>query len=323
MKQFVNTLKEKDHVKSVFLIKDKKLLKDKKGNSYLSATALDKTGSVNVRVWESVDRNNEQFEEGDFVLVKGYVQLYQNRKQIIANEVVRVSSDDCEIEDFFKSSTESPNKMFEQLMSEVESLENVFIKQLCLKVLESPENEVKLKKGAAARTIHHAYVGGLLEHILSICKLMNFIANHYSFLNRDYLIFGAIFHDLGKIKELEIKNGINYTDTGRLVGHMMIACEMIDQYSAKIDEFPSSLKDQLKHIVLSHHGKLEYGSPKRPKFLEALVVAMIDELDSRINSVFDFMKSEIEVGENWSRYNSMYDRYFYLDILKEQLDKEL
>ncbi len=148
---------------------------------------------------------------------------------------------------------------------------------------------------------------------------MESIVKHYPFLSRDLLIFGAIYHDLGKIFELDLSEGIHYTRAGRLVGHMVLACEMIDKQAAKIPDFPDEMRDILKHIILSHHGKLEYGSPKLPMFPEAIVVAMIDDLDSKMNTLFHFLKTEVgnvPASENWSHYHPGFERYFYLDFFR-------
>ncbi len=186
--------------------------------------------------------------------------------------------------------------------------------------MEDPEIKPDLLRSPAAKSIHHATQGGLLEHILSICKIMEFLAGHYTFLSRDLLIFGAIFHDIGKVWELKLDQGIQYTDRGKLIGHMELACELIDRKSQKILGFTDELRDLCKHIVLSHHGKLEYGSPKRPKFLEALVVAMVDDLDSKVNTVKKFIDSERDSGQRWSSFNDLFERYFILDNLKFKVD---
>ena len=196
----------------------------------------------------------------------------------------------------------------------------LFIRQLLEDSLNDEEIRQALIRAPAAKTIHHAYMGGLLEHIVSICGVMQGLASHYSFLNLDYLLFGAIFHDLGKIRELKIEEGIQYTDAGRLVGHMGIAADIIENKSQKILGFSEEKKNLLKHIVYSHHGKLEYGSLKTPAFPEAYVVAMIDDLDSKLNTMVDFMKEELTSGEKWTRYHQGFDRYFFLEILRAKLE---
>jgi 3'-5' exoribonuclease len=160
----------------------------------------------------------------------------------------------------------------------------------------------------------------LLEHILSICRILDFFASHYPHLNRDLLIFGGVFHDIGKVWELTYENGFSYSDRGRLLGHMQIACELIDKKSSRIMGFSDELKDICKHIILSHHGKLEYGSPKRPKFAEAMVVAMIDEFDSKVSTLKTLFEGERQSGERWSRYSELFDRYFLLDDMNEKLN---
>jgi 3'-5' exoribonuclease len=187
-----------------------------------------------------------------------------------------------------------------------------------LDVLNDAELRPKILQAPAAKSIHHAYVSGLLEHVLSICGLMKFLHGHYRNqgieLKLDYLIFGAIFHDIGKIWELELTHGIAYTDKGKLLGHMAMAVELIEKKSSRILGFPEMTKDLLKHIVLSHHGKLEYGSPKLPMFLEAFLVAAIDDLDSKVNTIGMFIQSERASGETWSKFHPLFERYFLLKV---------
>lgn len=316
MKQFVRDLKDRDHVGSIFLATDKMVLTDRNGKTYMSFNLADASGSINARVWEKVEDWSKSFEPGDFVQVKGFVQTYQNRRQVIVQEIQRASQTDVALKDFVGAAVTDPNQMFDQLVKLAETLGEPNIRALTLAVLNDEEVKPRLLRAPAAKSIHHAYMGGLLEHVLSICQVMEFLATHYRFLNRDLLLFGAIFHDIGKVWELSIDEGIRYTDRGRLVGHMAIACELIDDKTRAIDQFPPSLKDVLKHIVLSHHGKLEYGSPKEPAFPEAMVVAMIDDLDSKLNTVLGFMRQELGSGESWTRLNPHFERYFYLDFLR-------
>ncbi|MGE0764470.1 MAG: 3'-5' exoribonuclease YhaM family protein [Bdellovibrionales bacterium] len=315
-KQFVRDLKDREAVESIFLAADKMILTDRNGKSYMSFNLADASGTINARIWEKVDEISKVFEPGDFVRVKGFVQTYQNRRQVIVQDLNKADSSLVALKDFVGAAVTDPQEMFDQLITLTTTFEDAHIRDLTLSVLNDAELKPRLLKAPAAKSIHHAYMGGLLEHVLSICGTMNFLASHYTFLNRDLLLFGAIFHDIGKVWELSIEDGIKYTDRGRLVGHMAIACEMIDEKSRGIFGFPVALKDALKHIVLSHHGKLEYGSPKEPAFPEAIVVAMIDDLDSKLNTVVGFMRQELGTGENWSRFHPQFDRYFYLDFLR-------
>jgi 3'-5' exoribonuclease len=315
-KQFVKDLKDRDAVVSVFLAVDKSVLTDRNGKSYMSFNLADASGSINARVWDKVDDWARVFEPGDFVRVKGHVQTYQNRRQLIVHDIQKADAGQVALKDFVGTAVEDPAKMFGRLLALVNTMEDPHIRQLVLTALGDAEVKSRVQRAPAAKSIHHAYLGGLLEHILSICNIMEFLAGHYAYLNRDLLLFGAIFHDLGKIWELTLEDGIKYTDRGRLVGHMAMACELIEREGAKVPGLTPEKADILKHIVLAHHGRLEYGSPKEPAFPEAMVVAMIDDLDSKLNTLVTFMRAELPSGEKWTRLHPQFDRYFYLEFLR-------
>jgi len=317
-RQTVQALKDKDNVDSLFLVKEKNVSVGKNGRPFMGLQLGDATGTIDARLWDRVDELAQEFETGDILRVKGQVQLFQNRRQLIVHRLERVDSATVNFEEFIPQSSRNVEDMMVELLKLVRSMKNDNLRQLILDTLEDPEIRPKILRAPAAKSIHHAWVGGLLEHILSICKIMDFMANHYSFLNRDLLLFGAIFHDIGKIWELSYDHGISYTDRGRLIGHMQIACELIDKKSSRILGFDEELRDICKHIILSHHGKLEYGSPKRPKFLEAMVIAMVDDFDSKVATVKTVIDGEKGSGEKWSRYNELFDRYFLLEDLNEK-----
>lgn len=314
----VKELKDKEPVHSVFLVKEKNIGVGKTGKPFMSLVLGDNTGNIDGRVWDQVEEFNKEFDTGDIILVKGSVQFFQNRKQLIISKITRQDSASFQLSDFVLSSAKNAEDMFAELMILVKEMNNEYLRMLVLSVLEDPEIRPMLFKAPAAKTIHHAWYGGLLEHILSITKILKGLAEHYDFLNRDLLYFGAIFHDIGKLWELEYDHMFGYTDRGRLIGHMEIACELVDRKSARIMGFPSDMKDICKHIILSHHGKLEYGSPKRPKFIEAFLVAFVDDLDSKMSTLNSFISSERGSGDSWSRYNDLFERYFFLDDLKEK-----
>jgi len=318
-KQTVRNLRDKDNVDSPFLVKSKTVGVGKNGRAFMGLQLGDSTGAIDARVWDRVDELSQEFEVGDIIKVKGLVQLFQNRKQLIVHKLERVDSATVNFDDFIPSTDKNSDDMFVELLQLVRSMKNDFLRQLILDTLEDPEIKPMILKAPAAKSIHHAWLGGLLEHILSICKIMDFMGSHYPFLNRDLLLFGGIFHDIGKVWELSYDNGISYTDRGRLIGHMQIACELIDKKSSRILGFTDELRDICKHIILSHHGRLEYGSPKRPKFMEAMVVAMIDDFDSKVATVKTIVESERDSGEKWSRYNEMFDRYFLLEDMNDKI----
>jgi 3'-5' exoribonuclease len=322
MKRFVRDIKEKDHVQSVFLVTEKNSGLDRNGKAFLSLTLADSTGHLNGRMFDKVDEVAAAFEVGDIIWVKGFVQLFQNRKQMILHEVRKAVEGEYTMPELVADLGGDPKKHFSELIEIVESLQDKFIKRLLLDTLNEPKLNALLLKAPAAKTIHHAYRGGLIEHVHSIALIMESLSEQYRFLNRDLLVFGAIFHDLGKVFELDLSEGIHYTQSGRLVGHMVLACDVIQERARAIADFPTDLLDVLKHIVLSHHGKLEYGSPKLPMLPEAIMVAMVDDMDSKMNTLFHFLKTEAEnvpASEKWSHYHPGFERYFFLDFFRKRM----
>lgn len=317
-KQRVQSLQDKDTVDTNFLVKEKVMGIGKNGRPFMSIQVGDASGSIDARLWDRVEELSREFEVGDVIRIKGVVQLFQNRKQLVVHRLERQEPSSVNMEDFIPKASRNAEDMLTELTQIVRTMKNDYLRQLILDTFEDPEIRPRLLRAPAAKTIHHAWIGGLLEHILSISKIMEFMAIHYKNLNRDLLLFGAIFHDIGKIWELSYDHGISYTDRGRLIGHMQIACELVDKKSSRILGFTDELRDICKHIILSHHGKLEYGSPKRPKFLEAMVVAMVDDFDSKVATLTTLIEGERGSGEKWSRYNELFERYFLLEDLNEK-----
>lgn len=316
----IKDFKDKEVIEDFFWVKEKQILKDKKGNHYLNLSVGDRSGRMNARLWDRAQELGELFEEGDFVWMKGHIQLFQSRLQMIVHDLRPASKSEVQLEHFLPASLRPIDEMWRELLGFIESIQNPFIRRLLELTIEDSKIAEDLKVAPAAKSIHHAYLGGLLEHILSIARLMNQFADHYKDLRRDFLIFGAIYHDLGKVRELEINQGIRYSDEGKLIGHMLIACEMIDRFSQKIPDFPIKLKWVLQHIILGHHGRLEYGSPKLPMFPEAILVAQIDEIDSQMQRILSVMSDEIAKDEDWTSFQSKDDRYYYLPILRGDFD---
>ena len=243
--------------------------------------------------------------------IKGTVQLYQNRKQVVIHKIERYEGD-VDLKDYIQSSKVLPENLLLELTKIVDTVESVALRTLILGVLSDPTIKPLLLIAPAAKSVHHAKFGGLLEHIVSIVRLSTLICQNYPQLNRDLLIFGAIFHDIGKVWELKIdEGGIRYTDRGRLIGHMVMACELVEKKTQSIFNFPQELKDICKHMILSHHGKHEYGSPKLPQTLEAYVLWMLDEMDSKIDSIQTAM-SLTQGDDSWSLYSQLFERNFYL-----------
>lgn len=316
----IKNLNDKDPVQDrIFLVKDKILGVGKTGKSFLTILIGDQSGQLDGRIWDNIEELQTRFEIGDLVKVKGVIQIYNQRKQLIIHRLEKVDDPSLNKDDFkIKERQIDTHALYSELFQMVQAIEIQPLKQLMLDCLQDEEIKPRLLKAPAAKTIHHAHRGGLLEHIVSICKVMQFMASHYNYLNKDLLIFGAIFHDLGKIWELDQteQQQIYYTAPGQLLGHMLLACELVEKKSQRILGFPEDLRMILKHIILAHHGRLEYGSPKVPMFPEAMVVAMIDDMDSKMDTMMSFINQERQSGESWSRFNDNFERYFYLDDLK-------
>lgn len=313
-KVFISQLQDKQMVTSTFLAKNKILLKDKRGKSYVSFLLSDSSGDVDAKIWDNAETLEGNFQSGDIISVKGLVQKYQNRMQFIVHKLERYDGS-VDIKDYLRSSHMAPEDMYRDLIAIVETFSNQPLQQLILDTLSDPTIKPLLMVAPAAKTIHHAKMGGLLEHILSIARLCRLVGSHYSQLDVELLIFGAIFHDIGKVWELKIDDhGISYTDKGRLLGHMAMAVELVEKKCQKIFNFPEDLKDICKHMILSHHGKQEYGSPKVPQTLEAYVLWMLDDLDSKIDSISHVMSLPTGDG-TWSQYSSLFERHFLIKPL--------
>ena len=248
--------------------------------------------------------------KGDIVLLNGILQQYNGQMQLKILEIKK--TDDAKSEEFMPKTNYDIESMFISLKKIVfDNLKNEKLIKLCTRFFDDTEVVNKFKKMPAAKTIHHAYMGGLLEHTLSIIKLAIIMSHHYNkYINKDLLITGALFHDLGKIYELDLTEGINYSTSGRLVGHLLIGIEKVSEYIRDIEGFPVELKDLIIHMLASHHGFLEYGSPQKPKTFEALVLYYIDDLDAKINTISSIFDRE-GIEQGWTSYDKLLERQLF------------
>lgn len=322
-KQFINDLRPKIQVNSPFLIKFISEVEARDGRSYLSLILADKSGEMEGRKWNEASKDAESFKSGDIVLIQGKVNLFQNRQQIIVQDILPLNQEKLQREDYiFKAKTEA-EIMFSQLIDLVNSLEEVYIRDLLLSLLHDNEISRRLKTWQAGKTIHHAYESGLLEHILSCSKLGVFLSDFYQ-VNKSYVLAGCILHDLCKVYELTEGPNVEYTDEGKLVGHLVKGVELLEFYSTKIKNFPYPQKIHLKHILLSHHGEYEFGSPKIPQTKEAYLVHLIDLLDSKMNAMDSAVRTDSQTGK-WTNYIKHLDRVVYkqeLPSYKNYIDSQ-
>ncbi|MCO5141748.1 MAG: HD domain-containing protein [Oligoflexia bacterium] len=299
---FVNELKEKMEFEGMFLVKLINLHADKNGKAYLNLILKDKTGEVESRVWgDQANTLYESIKAQDIVRVAGRVNLYQGRKQVVVDIASKVAEGTMSLDRFIPSTAYNINLLYKELLELFETLENPYLRSLATKTLQDEEVKAKIIRVPAAKSVHHAFAGGLLEHTLSVCRILDLLSLHYkhyynSSINRDLLLVGGLFHDIGKIFELSTDTNTEYTLEGQLIGHHVLGCELIDRITLSIDGFPKELKIQTKHLILAHHGKLEFGSPKEPHTIESLIVHYVDDLDSKINTILTHIMSDVSSG---------------------------
>ena len=310
-KQFVSLIKDRDPVNSVFLVKDKILAMAKNGKPYMNLRLMDKSGDVEAKVWDNTELLDKQFEKDDFVNVRGKASVYMNKMQVVIAEITRVPEEQVVLADFLPESPRDSAEMFRELTDTVAALVNPHLRGL-MEAFLADESFIGLYcQAPAAKGMHHVYLGGLLEHSLSLVKLVKSVVPLYVGINEDLLIVGALLHDVGKIYEMSFSRAIDYTDAGKLLGHITIGVELVAEKIHQVDGFPRELSLLLKHMLLSHHGQYEYGSPKRPKTVEATILNYLDDLDSKINGIQTHIAKEAASTSRWSAHHRLYDRYFF------------
>lgn len=307
--QFVSQLNAKDDVLSPFLVKYIATAMGKDGKSYLNVILADSTGEIEARKWQGAELALSRIHMGDIVIVNGKVNQFQNRIQLIINEMSKLEEGQYTPEDYIQKSATAPEKMYSELIDIVKGLDEIYIRDLLLLVLNDFEISRRLKVWQAGKSIHHAYQSGLLEHILSCTKLAVTLSPHYK-VNKSYVVAGCVLHDLCKIYELTEGPVVDYTEEGKLIGHLVKGLEVVDHFCSKIKNFPYPVKTHIKHILLAHHGEYEYGSPKIPHTSEAYLVHLIDLMDSKMSSFDQIKKADNNTG-HWSNFVKHLDRIVY------------
>lgn len=307
--QFVSQLNAKDDVLSPFLVKYIGAAVGKDGKSYLNVILADSTGEIEARKWQGAELALSRINSGDVVIVNGKVNQFQNRIQLIISEMSKLDQGQFVPEDYIQKASSAPEKMFNDLTDIIKDLDEVYIRDLLLLVLSDFEIARRLKIWQAGKSIHHAYQSGLLEHILSCTTLAVTLSKHYK-VNTSYVVAGCVLHDLCKIYELTEGPVVDYTEEGKLIGHLVKGLEIIDHFSSKMKNFPYQVKMHLKHILLAHHGEYEYGSPKIPHTSEAYLVHLIDLMDSKMSSFEQVKKADATTG-HWSNFIKHLDRIVY------------
>ena len=309
-KQYAGSFKAGDKADDVFVLYEKILSQKKDGSDYLNITLSDRTGKIKAVVWDNVGKVAAGTNAGDFVHVRGNVSEYKGTLQVVIKSMETISSDSIDTSNFLPATGRDIDSMLKQLAGLSDSIKEKKLRELFTAFWNDAEFVEKFKKAPAAKKMHHAYIGGLLEHTLSMALLADKIAGHYSGLDRDLLIAGTILHDIGKIREFEYDIKIDYSDEGRLLNHIVIGIRMVDEKIKEIQEFPGALALMLRHMIVSHHGARDFGSPEPPKTVEAVLLNYIDEIDSKISGIREFIASG-DGGGNWTSYHKILERHFY------------
>ncbi len=305
---YVNELQLGPLASATFLVQSKEVRQKRTGEPFLSLSLSDRTGDIEAKMWDGVAGVAETFDRDDFVQVKGQIQLFQNRPQITIHKLIRIDEAGVDFADFFPASTRDPEEMFAELRTVIAGIGNPHLQALLTAIFADEEIARGFRTAPAAKIVHHAYLGGLIEHVLSLCHLARFAASHYPGVDLDLLLAGVILHDLGKIRELSYARAFSYTDQGQLLGHMMIALRIIAEKAAQTPDFPPRLRDLLEHMIISHHGELEFGSPKIPLFREALLLHFLDNLDSKMELTRVLLEKDRLTEGSWTPYNSALER---------------
>jgi len=304
---FVTDLIPGHAVKTTFLVRSKERKTTRSGDGYLDLELQDSTGSISAKLWNCDDFDLD-FEGDDVVQVVGEVREYQGTRQLTLRKISRCREEDIDLLDYFPRTARDPEEMYSDLLERLRRMPEGPVRWLLLAVMEDPALAEKLKLAPAAMSYHHAYLGGLLEHVCSLVKLGDQVCDHYGPLRRDLVLAGLVLHDLGKIEELSFARGFRYSTRGQLVGHISLGMEIVREKMRAIPDFPAALKDQIEHIILSHHGKLEFGSPKEPLFPEALVVHYLDDLDSKLQSISEQYAKDKDRPGDWTARNAALKR---------------
>jgi 3'-5' exoribonuclease len=290
-------------ITSSFVVVSKQIKPKKTGEPYLALTLGDRTGQLEAKMWDNVEEVLDAFEQDDFLKIKGLVNKYKNRFQLTVHKIRKLGESEIEFDDYLPKTTKNIDELWQTLAAFVVSLQNPYLRDLLQAFMADSEIALAYRNAPAAKTLHHAYIGGLLDHVVSLFRSCDLVCRNYPQVNRDLLLAGAFLHDIGKIHELAYNRSFSYTTRGQLLGHMVIELEMLHAKIALVPGFPAELKTVLEHLIISHHGQYEFGSPKLPMFPEALMLHYMDDLDSKMEAMRAQFEREAELESPWTSYN--------------------
>ncbi len=307
--KYINSFQEGDRISDVYLCKKRQSAVTKNGKSYENVTLQDKTGTIDCKIWDPGAPGIDNFTALDYVLVSGDVTSFNSSLQFNIKRARVASATEYKSEDYLPQTEKNPDEMYGQLMEALGKVKNPWLTQLIAKYFGDPAFKTAFQRHSAAKSVHHGFVGGLLEHTLSVVMLCEYYCDRYPYLNHDLLITAAAFHDVGKLKEISAFPQNDYTDDGQLRGHIMMGAELVGYGCRTIKGFPHRLQAELQHCILAHHGELEYGSPKKPAIPEALALNLADNTDARLETMRELMKADSQSPNpgSWLGFNKLFD----------------
>jgi len=295
-------------ITSSFVVASKQVKPKKNGEPYLALVLADRSGHIEAKMWDNVEEFIGVFEQDDFLKIKGLINKYKNRFQLTIHKLRRLAETEIDFADYLPKTTKDIGELWRTLADFVATFQNPHLKALLELFMADSEIAERYRNAPAAKALHHAYIGGLLDHVVSLFRLCDVVGRNYPQINRDLLLTGAFLHDIGKIHELTYNRSFSYTTRGQLLGHMIIELEMLQAKLAKLPDFPPELKTLVEHLIISHHGQYEFGSPKLPMFPEALMLHYLDDLDSKMEAMRAHFARESELEGPWTSYNASLGR---------------
>ncbi|MGO9088754.1 MAG: 3'-5' exoribonuclease YhaM family protein [Candidatus Sulfotelmatobacter sp.] len=299
---------ENKTITSSFVVASKQVKAKKNGEPYLALTLADRTGQIEAKMWDNVEEFILAFEQDDFLKIKGLINKYKNRFQLTIHKLRRMEEAEIDFTDYLPKTTKDIGELWRTLTEFVATFQNPHLKSLVELFMADAEIAERYRNAPAAKTLHHAYIGGLLDHVVSLFRSCDLMCQNYPQVNRDLLLTGAFLHDIGKVQELTYNRAFSYTTRGQLLGHMIIELEMLQAKLARLPDFPAELKTLLEHMIISHHGQYDFGSPKLPMFPEALMLHYLDDLDSKMEAMRAHFEREAELEGPWTSYNASLGR---------------
>src|SRR5437773_3208165 len=295
-------------VTSTFVVVAKQIKPKKTGEPYLALTLGDRSGQLEAKMWDNVEEVLEAFEQDDFLKVKGLINKYKQRFQLTIHKLRKLGDSEIEFADYLPKTTKDIDELWRTLSDFVSGFQNQYLKTLVQAFMADPVIAAAYRNAPAAKTLHHAFIGGLLDHVVSLFRSCDLISRNYPQINRDLLFTGAFLHDIGKIHELTYNRSFSYTTKGQLLGHMIIELEMVQEKLEMLPDFPGPLKTLIEHLIISHHGQYDFGSPKLPMFPEALMLHYLDDLDSKMEAMRAHFEREADLESPWTSYNGSLGR---------------